>query len=544
MKKTLLSFFLILPFLLSPITTFSLAIQLSLSGTIVATTPQSISDHVYYLSESVNGKVTVNGGSTSINITSVSTFISGLGLPPLPLDGVPIAPPQAIGDNIYFVYVPGVTSIPNGYRLNETYLAYANYTNGSWHIKNVITNGIVSDFSVCNNSVYALWKSSPAGETYLLLISQNRVISNVSIDVVNASTIEVSNGVGVISNASLNFTQDLVGLHTNTDYFVINLSTGRVLYQIPNYNNVMPNSVSVSNGIGLVTYVQSASSSYLVLLNLSTGKIISERSFNEVAVGFINNGFILVEEEQTSGNNVIETFSIYNMSWGLLYHETMVGSESSLYDADGLLVNSTGATILLTHVSTQVNIFGLQVTISSSLEFNNALQAPQPFTIYVSELHYPGYTILKISWNENQPDTYLVYINNSLVGQTKGESMEYNVTENGTYLIKIIAGNPLGRLEENATINVTVYSIQKTTSSSSATSSSSTTITSSSTTTPIATTYTFTYTNQSSTIVSSNTSITTALNASHTIMVSILPIIAIVVIVIAVALLLLLVRRK
>jgi len=390
MKKALLSFFLILPFLLSSITTFSLALELSLSGTIVVTTPQSISNHVYYLSESVNGEVTMNGGSTNINITSVSTFISGLGLPPLPLNGVPITPPKAVGGNIYFVYVPGVSSIPNGYTLNETYLAYANYTNGSWHVKNVITNGVVSDIFPYNNSVYALWKSSPAGKTYLLLISQNRVVSNVSINVANASTIEVSNGFGVISNASLNFTQELVGLHTNTEYFVINLSTGKVLYQIPDYNDVKPNSVSVSNGIGLVTYVQSSSSSYLVLLNLSTGQIISVKSFNEVTVGFVNDKFILVEEEQTNGNNVIETFSIYNMSWGLLYHETMVGSESSLYDADGLLVNSTDATILLTHVSTQVNVFGLKVTITSSLEFNNALQAPKPFTIYVSELNYPG----------------------------------------------------------------------------------------------------------------------------------------------------------
>jgi len=344
MKKALLSFFLILPFFLSSITTFSLALDLSLSGTIVVTTPQSISNHVYYLSESVKGQVTVNGGSTNINITSVSTFISGLGLPPLPLNGVPITPPKAVGDNIYFVYVPGVSSIPNGYSLNETYLAYANYTNGSWHVKNVITNGVVSDIFAYNNSIYALWKSSPAGKTYLLSLFHNQVVRNVSINVANASTIEVSNCLGVISNASLNFTQELVGLHTNTEYFVINLSTGKVLYQIPDYNDVKPNSVSVSNGIGLVTYVQSASSSYLVLLNLSTGKIISVKSFNEVAVGFINDKFILVEEEQTNGNNVIETFSIYNMSWGLLYHETMVGSESSLYDADGLLVNSTDLT--------------------------------------------------------------------------------------------------------------------------------------------------------------------------------------------------------
>lgn len=186
----------------------------------------------------------------------------------------------------------------------------------------------------------------------------------------------------------------------------------------------------------------------------------------------------------------------------------------------------------------------MQVTVTSSLEFYNALQSPKPFTIYVTELHYPGYTILNISWNENQQDTYLVYVNDSLLGQTKGESMEYNVTENGTYLIKIIVENPLGKLEENATINVTVYPVQKTTSSLSATNSSSTMTKSSSTVTPVTTIYTFTYSNQSSSTTSSNTSITMALYTSHTIMKSTFPIIAIIVIIITVALLLLLVRRK
>ena len=473
MKKTTLSFFLVLPILLSSITTFSLSIQLSLSGTIVITTPQSISNNIYYLTESVEGEVTVNGGSTSIDITSVSTSIGGQGIPLLSLNGTVITPPKAIGDDIYFVYVPGVTSIPNGYTLTEAYLAYANYTDGNWNVKNVIANGIVSDFSVCNNSIYALWKSSLNSQTYLLLISQNQVVRNVSINVVNASTIEVSHGLGVVSNAPLNFTQDLVGLHTDTEYFVINISTGKVIYQIPDYNNVMPNSVSVSNGIGLVTYVQSASSSYLVLYNLSTGKAISNKSFNGVTVGFINRELILVEEEQASGSNIIEKFSIYNLSWALLYHKTMVGSEYSLYDADGLLINSNGVAIILTHVSTEVNVFGLQVTVSSSLEFINALEAPKPFTIYVTELPHPGYTILNISWGENQQYTYLVYINNTFIGQTKGESVQYNATNNGTYLIKVVAENPLGKLQENATVSVKVYPVQKATTVSNSTSNSS-----------------------------------------------------------------------
>ena len=542
MKKIRLSFFLILPILLSSITTFSLSIQLSLSGSIVITTPQSISNNVYYLTENVEGEVTVNGGSISIDITSVSTSIGGQGMPPLSLNGTVITPPKVIGDNIYFAYVPGVTSIPNGYTLTEAFLAYANYTNGSWHVKNVITNGIVSDFSVCNNSIYALWKPSPTGETYLLTISQNKVVRNVSINVVNASTIEVSNGLGVISNAPLNFTQELVGLHKNTEFFVVNISTGKVLYQIPDYQNAMPNRVSVSNGIGLVTYVQSASSSYLVLYNLSTGKMISEKSFNGVTVGFINKGLILMEEEQISGNNVIETFSIYNLSWGLLYHKIMVGSEYSLYDADGLLINSNGATIILMHASIQVNLFGLQVTITSSLEFINALEAPKPFTIYVTELPYPGYTILNISWSENQPYTYLVYINNSFIGQTNDSFIQYNITKNGTYLIKVVAENPLGKLQENAIINVKVYPVQKATTSSYTSNSSS----SNTATTPVIK-YTFSYENQSSsnetTLPSTISVISPSSTTKTTIVTSTVPLIIVIAAVVILILFILLRRR-
>ena len=551
MKKTLLLFFIILPLLLSSLTAFSLTFQFSLSGTIVTTTPQSISNHVYCLSQSIEGKVTTNGETGSINVTSFSAYISAIGLPPLPLDGVPITPPQAIGDNVYFVYIPGVTSIPNGYTLTESYLAYANYTNGSWHTKNLTTSGIVTGIFAYNNSLYALWKPSLEGVTHLLVISQNQqVIRNVSLSLVNATSIQVSGNLGVISVGalSLNLTQEVANAHRNEEYFVVNLSNGETLYQIPNYNTITPTLVSVSNGMALVSYIPNTSSSYLVLYNLSTGKVLFERSYDELAEGFINKDFILVAEEKIVGTSGTETFSVYNLSWDLLYQESKLGSESSLYYIDGLFVNSTSVTILLVHITTQINLFQFQVTLSSSLDFVNALQSPKPFTFYVSEQHYPGYTLLDISWNENQPDTYLVYINNTLIGQTKSESMEYNVTENGTYLIKIVAENVLGSLEENATLYVTVYPIQKITSSSTTTTSTTSSITNNSTTpttsssttiTPIATTYTFFNTNQSISTTSSATTMTTS--ESHT---TTLITVIVVAVIIVVVLILFLIRRK
>jgi len=502
--------------------TFSQTTTTSVSQTIVYTTPQSISNHVYYLSLTIKGEIVTNKTSIRSNITSIFSNISALGLPPLPLNGFPLTPPQAIGDNIYFIYVPGVTSISNLSSLilnkyNSTYLAYANYTNGSWHVKNLVTSGIVTGISVYNDSLYALWKQSPTGEAHLLVISQNRVVRNVSVNVPNASSIEVGNGVGVVSNVSpLSFNlQTLYSSEINVEFFVINLTTGKVIYKIPDYKGLSPVQVSVSNNLGLVSYIpmplistssssssgyssSSSMTSYIVLYNLSTGNMTSEKSFNGIALGYINDKFILVYYSPTSETGAVEIFTVYNLSWGQLYQTAEPITPQSFYFPDGLFVNSTAVTILLTQYSELINTQATQVTLTSSLKFINALQAPQPFTINVSEQHYPGYTTLNISWNESQASTYMVYVNNHQVGPTKSESIQYNVTENGTYLIKVIAENPLGEVQENMTVNVTVYPVQVT----STTTSSTTTTTSSSSTTTTTTSTTTTTTTSSTTTTS------------------------------------------
>ena len=437
-------------------------IPMSFNGIIVVTTPQSISNHVYCLGEIIKGQSVI-----STNLTSISGYISALGLPPLPLDGVALTPPQAIGDSIYFAYVPGVSLISNLNNITKAFLACANYTDGSWHVKDVMTSGVVTGIFAYNNSIYALWKSSPNSQTYLLLISQNQVVRNVSINVVNASTIEVSNNnVGVVSNVSslLSNLRFLLGLNIKAEYYVINLSTGKVIYEIPNYNNASPALVSVSNGLGLVSYISNTSSSFLVLYNLSTGKILSEKSFTETALGYINEDFILVIEKQKFGN---DTLSIYNLSWVLLYREGNTVSLAPLYQLNGLYVNSSNVIILLTQVSSHSvaptnNTQTLSVIYSSSLELINAIEAPKPFTIYVYEHYHPGYTTLNISWNENQPDKYLVYLNNTLIADTMGNFTLYNVTENTSCLIKVVVENPLGELKESATTHVTVYPVMTT----------------------------------------------------------------------------------
>ena len=556
--------------------TLSQTTTTSFSETIVYTTPQSISNHVYYLSLTIKGEVVTNKTSVRSNVTSISSNISALALPPLHLNGFPITPPQAIGDNIYFVYVPRVTSISNLSSLilnkyNSTYLACANYTNGSWHVKNVITSGIVTGISVYNDSLYAIWKQSPTGEAHLLVISQNHIVRNVSVNVPNASSIEVGNGVGVVSNVSpLSFNlQMLISFEINVEYFVINLTTGKVIYKIPDYNGISPVQVSVSNGLGLVSYVpplifysrsspgyssSSSITSYIVLYNLSTGKIISPvKSFNGIALGYINDKFMLVYYAPTSETSPVDIFTVYNLSWGQLYQSAEPITPQSVYMTDGLFVNSTTVTILLTQLSMSINTQTNQVMMTSALEFVNALQVPKPFTINVSEQHYHGYTTLDISWNENQSSTYLVYVNNTLVGQTKSEFIQYNVTENGTYFIKVVAENPLGEVQENTTVKVIVYPVQTTSTSTTTTSTTTTTTstttftTSSSSTTTTSTTTTSTTSSTTRAVTSSYSTVSssTATTSHSTTSFSTALVIAIVVIVvIVVGLAVFLARRK
>jgi len=533
--------------------TFSQVAVISFNETIVSTTPQSISNHVYYLSLTVKGFTIINGTSVSSNITSMTGYISALGLPPLQLNSVPLTPPQAIGDNIYFAYVPGVSSITNLQNITKTNLAYANYTNGSWHIKNVITGGIVTGIFAYNNSLYALWKSSHGGETYLLSISQNNVIKNISINVPNASYIEVGNNVAVISNSSSSLNlQSLLTTGLNMQYYVINLSTGKVIYKIPDYNGNPPILVSVNNDLGLVSYTSVTGSptglSYLVLYNLSTNKTISEKSFYGTALGYINGKFILAYNEQVVGTSVIETLSVYNLTWVQLYKESETISPTSLNSPDGLFVNSSTVSILLTQISLHPNIQTDQVTENSSLKIINVFQIPKPFTINVSQQHYPGYTLLNISWNENQSDTYLVYVNNTLFAQTKSESIQYNATENGTYLVKVIAENPLGEIQENMTVNVTVYPVQGTSIITSTTTSNNT-ITTSTTTTSTTATTTISTTTTSSAITSSTsspptTTSSTTTSQSATSLSTSLVISIVLIVVIVIALAVFLARRK
>jgi len=548
LAKTSIILFSLLLFVSSlSLLTFSQVTVISFNETIISTTPQSISNHVYYLSLTVKGFTIINKTSVSSNITSMTGYISALGLlSPLPLNGVPLTPPQAIGDNIYFVYVPGVSSISNLNNITKTYLAYANYTNGSWHVKNVITSGVVTGIFAYNNSIYALWKSSHGGETYLLSISQNNVIKNISINVPNASYIEVGKGIAVISNSSSSLNlQSLSTTGLNIQYYVINLSTGKVIYKIPDYNGNPPILVSVSNDLGLVSYTSVTGSptglSYLVLYNLSTNKTISEKSFYGTALGYINGKFILAYDEQVFGTSAIETLSVYNLTWGQLYKESETISPTSLNSPDGLFVNSSTVSILLTQISLRPNVQTDQVTENSSLKIINVFQIPKPFTINVSEQHYPGYTLLNISWNENQSDTYLVYVNNTLFAQTKSESIQYNATENGTYLVKVIAENPLGEIQENMTVSVTVYPVQVTSTTTTTSTTISTTATTTNTTTSTTTTSSA-ITSSTSSPPATTSSTTTSQSATSLSLSLVISIVLIVVIVIALTVFL--ARRK
>ncbi|BFI75617.1 hypothetical protein [Sulfurisphaera ohwakuensis] len=539
--------------LLLPLTTYS---QVSFSNipftaNIIYTTPSSISNHIFYLCVLISGYMSVNLGSESIhfNISSVTTYIAGIDIPELPLNGLVISTPKVIGDKVYFIYLPDVNSISPNFIITESRLGYAIF-NGSWSsVYSLIDSGIVEDFDIYNNTIYALWKASyNSSNVYLLtLTTSGEVIKNVSINIPNASSITVSDNLAIIGNISISslISSELSISSFSTfqgKYFVINLSNGDIVYQIPQYNGIEPSQVSVSTDTMLVSYATNTSS-YLVLYNLSTGKIISVKDFNGVAIGYINNDFILVESvEKSSLSGININVILFTKNWNEIY-ESSESSLTSYLFAEGLIVNASSVNAIVTKINTQISLS--QISITSSLEIKSLLQAPQPFTISVTQLHYANYTILEISWNEKINSRYEVFLNNTLIANTTQEFTEYNVTTNSTYIIKVIAINLMGEIEETTIIHAIVYPPISKSTITTTTSTSTSTFTQTTDTQTIAQTSTSVSSSTiSSTTISSSSPIKQNLTTSTSLQISKTAYIAMIFIIIGVIILALIVREK
>lgn len=486
----ILTVFILLPSLLAlPTSSFTIPYQAS----IAYTTPSGISNHIFYLCVDISGtaQIGLESQGFSLNISSISTYITDNGVIPLPLNGTAISTPKVVDTTeVFFIYIPGVNSItPQNLNITASYLAYSNFTGNNWgKVVNVITQGVTTDFSVYDNKIYAIWRPYyNSSESYLLTITpQGNIVSNISLGIKNALLITVSNDeLGVVENGSvsqiLSNLQSISSKINIGDFFVINMTTGKILYEIPQFNGLNPSGVSVNKeGLLLVSY-STNTFSYLVLYNLSNGKIISSSSFSTVTVGFINGNYILAEEFQKGFASIITTIVVYNLSWSPIYNKTE-NSLTTYQLADGLFINSTGVFALITQINSQASLS--QILVSSSIKLINILSPPSRFSIYVTQEHHPGYTLLNISWNENQQAKFMVYVNSTLIKVTDKHFIQLNITENSTLEIKIVAINQLGNVSENFTVKVIVY--PKTTVQSTTTqySNTTTTISSTSNTTP------------------------------------------------------------
>lgn len=529
----------------------SLSSKEPFNASIIYTSPSAVlNNSIFYLCAIINGTVSLNlvSQSATFNVTSVSTYLSGLNIPILQLDGFVISTPKVIGNKVFFIYLPGVKSInPSNLTIKKSYFAYASF-NGNWgKVINLLTYGASEDFDVYNNTVYLIWKPSySSSNSFLLILNSNGILlNNISLNIINATSISVSNGLGVIGNSSISQLTSLENLSVSGlvgDYFVINLSNGKVLYEIPEYNGLEPSLVSVSDNLALVTY-SSSSASYLVLYNLSNQKILSTREYNSEAIGYINDGYILVEQIVKSNFGINSIITVYNENWSVIYQKSQQSLTSYLL-ADGLIVNSTSVTAIITTINTELSFS--QITIISSIELIKVLEAPEPFTISVYEYHYPGYTILYLIWNEKVPSTFYVYFNNSLRSILHQNYVEYNITQNVTYLVKIVAMNALGNITENIIIKIIVYPYLSKITSTTTTSSSSTTSTTETTVSNITTQQTTEnyYTTTESSNISHNITTISHLSTTSVINVPQTEIVAIILIVIGTVILILLSGRK
>lgn len=475
----------------------------------------SNNNNLFYLCIVLNGELNISGlslTSSELSISSISTYISGIDIPSLQLNGLVVSTPKVINNSVFFTYIPGVKSVSK-INITSDYLAYANYTQNGWgKVVNLITKGITEDFSILNNLVYAIWKPSPTTSTsYLLVLNKDGIIEeNVSLPILNASIIyTISPYMGIIGNTSTNIFSSLSNISLSTvqsvqgEYYIANLTNGRIIKEVPFFEGKEPTYISVSkDGLAVFSYVFSGQSD-LVLYNVTSQKAISSKMFQGDAIGYISNdNFIMVSDlQQTSQLSLTSLILVYDMNWSLIYSKES-SSLSSYLLGEGLFVTNNSLTGIIATISTQFSIEG--ITISTTLELQNVLHSPLPFSISYTEEKNNGYTLVYITWNEKEPSRYTVIINGSVVKTTYQESYLYNATTNTTLYVKVIAVNQLGNLSSNITIDVIVYHYMMSSSITSTSTTSSTSITKSSTSTTTSTTS------------SSTTTTTTTINASTT----------------------------
>jgi len=418
----------------------------------------------------------------SITSTLYASSLAEVGMSgvPLKLKGVVMLPPKVINDTVYFAYAPGATVLKD---LNPktVLLAYAKFSfkNGWGSIVNVTSNGIVRSFDVFGNKVYVLFIDGN-NRTHVLVIEDNVIVKDIQIKISNPFQIEVINdNLILISNStaasylSYVFNTSISQPALGFNYFILNLSSGKIV-KLGNYNNLEPYLVYPVNGSVIAAVYQDittslTSNSFLVLYDLQKNmSIINIKSFSKTSIYQIiaNDGYIIVARMQLSQQYQGYKFiiEVYNSSLALLNTLSFTSSFFPIFQLPTpyAIIENQSSIIAVMNIF-QIEFSQSSISMFSTIDLQEIGSKPLPFNVYVSQIRGNGYTLLNITWDKNIDCTYRIYINGTLVGITKNTNFVYNVTQNGTYLIKVVAINNFGSKEKQVIVEVTVNPLITTT---------------------------------------------------------------------------------
>jgi hypothetical protein len=514
-KKRALKYFLplLLLFLVptfSPLTKSQISLSFSVNISLIYTSEQALTQNglVYLV---INASGTVNypqSGNVSYTINSISDYLEGTNLPPYYPGGIIVSKPVVIGNLVYFIYVPGISTFSPQTNITQDEVAYVST---GWENKGVIiTSGFTEWVSKYNNTLLALWYPSISSQkAYLLTIVNNTVIANVSLDVINPTTLTVVNNSEIIvsNSTSKMFLTSLTSSNLyeaqlpSQNFYIIN-SKGKIVEEIPQYEGENPSDVLVINSTYFIITYYIDNNTYFVAYNPISKEIIYVKEFSGVStIEYYDKLFLINSVRFSASNSEIfyENF-VFTENWNTLWEESgsstlptiKISLAEAIYEINGEYY------VFLDSETSSLSLIPPSISISSSPKSVFIGSKPQPFTISVEQLRYNGYTEILISWNENVRSYYEIFVNDTLEGTSDENLFTLNITRNTTLIITIEAVNYFGEINESIKVPVMVFYSQQNQSENTTT------------TTYVPTTITATATNVTS--VNTTTTITTQSN--------------------------------
>jgi hypothetical protein len=370
--------------------------------------------------------------------------------------------------------------------------------------ESVLTNG---------THILVLWKASyNASKTYLLIFQNFKIIRNVSL------TENITSLVMFYKDKILAINSPLLGSLQSLTRISSPLTTNFSIAYVIDFNGSIIKEFSITSvgkvhGSPELFYVNNYGGfrSVITIYNLTSGKLVQQFTLPYIVTNLfiLYNRYIVYSGVRVGAletNQILQVMVYKGGSWynytslvfppalpQSLTYITLVGAGFSNSSTTIFLINSTNYIVSRTPpIQIQSIILPWNLTI-------NFTPPPKP-EVNIRQVTNLGQTTLYIHYNENNANLYgvyniTIYLNNKIIYTSSKPSgtISYNVYENGTYNLVVIAMNIFGTTNTTKQIKVIVLPKQVN-NTQTVTTTTTTTITTSITTTTKSTTQTFTTT--------------------------------------------------